>query len=457
MLLVTYQKQARSRSAREGDLTTENNEGNDITRPRSSPPKCCTYCDVCDICYFLRSCVCQDQLHFPSSPAAHLPLIARTKPNRLLMLGQRLCRPPPALVAAQREVLELWRCCLSYGIDVAVADTVVLVARAQGWWPGLAARPPPPLPPLPSSALSGAHSGAASSAVEPAEFAAAAAAAAESTFADDVDDALHGGEHTEGGRMRRRGGSGGDVDGAAADRSPFSGTSGVEEQDPTGLASTEAAAAAAVPVSAPIPPVLAFYRSLHQLACVCVPPPGRSGNPVDGNSKGGGGGGPSCADAGATENAADAGRGGNGRDNRTDFAAESCSAGGVAVDPKMWADIGDTVDAAVEASVRWLSTGGSRAGGGSGGGEGGRNIDGRGWCAKGWVDAGTLSEGATTATVVQVSGCQFFVFHVCYGATIATFVRLRGDVEMGCPVRWSMPAGDFMKWEHTGTENTRGI
>ncbi|CAN0507709.1 unnamed protein product, partial [Ectocarpus sp. 12 AP-2014] len=63
------------------------------------------------------------------------PLLGSTK--GWLALGQGSRRPLPALEAVQREVLELWRCCLSYGIDVAAADTVVLVARGQGWWPGL--------------------------------------------------------------------------------------------------------------------------------------------------------------------------------------------------------------------------------------------------------------------------------------------------------------------------------
>lgn len=41
----------------------------------------------------------------------------------------------------QREVLELWRCFLSYGIDVSSADTIVLLSRSQRWWPGLEAHP----------------------------------------------------------------------------------------------------------------------------------------------------------------------------------------------------------------------------------------------------------------------------------------------------------------------------
>ncbi|CAN0031660.1 unnamed protein product, partial [Ectocarpus fasciculatus] len=207
------------------------------------------------------------------------PLLGSTK--GWLALGQGSRRTLPALEAVQREVLELWRCCLSYGIDVAAADTVVLVARGQGWWPGLSG---------------GVGDGAAA--------------------APPVADAV----------IVERGGGGGGGGG--------SGGSGGDS----------------------LPPRLAFYRALHQLACACVLPPGgdaagRNEN-NDAETTGGGGGkaGVGAAGAGAREE------------------TESFSVGGVAVVPESWADVGDTVDAAVEAALLWLLSGARGGGGGVGGG-----------------------------------------------------------------------------------------
>lgn len=170
-------------------------------------------------------------------------------------------RPLPALEAVQREALELWRCCLSYGVDVAAADTVVLVARGQGWLPGLGVAPP---------AIAGAGAGAGVSAAD-------------------------------------AGGSGG--------------------------------------VGERLPPRLALYRALHQLACACIlPPGGKNTGRQDGAD----------IDAGGTGGKAD-GRDSGGAAEKPAAAAAVLSLGGVAVVPESWADVGDTVDAAVEAAILWLS------------------------------------------------------------------------------------------------------
>ena len=199
--------------------------------------------------------------------------------DRWLALGQGLRRPLPALEAVQREALELWRCFLSYGVDVAAADTVVLVARGQGWLPGLGVAPP---------AIGGAGAGA--------------------------------GAGVNAGGV----GGGGSVVGGVGGR---------------------------------LPPRLAFYRALHQLACACVLPPGgkntgrKKGADTDIDIDAGGGGGGGKAD----------GRDSGGAGEKPAGAAAVLSLGGVEVVPESWADVGDTVDAAVEAAILWLS--GERGGG----------------------------------------------------------------------------------------------
>ncbi|CBN79269.1 Protein of unknown function [Ectocarpus siliculosus] len=259
------------------------------------------------------------------------PLLGSTK--GWLALGQGSRRPLPALEAVQREVLELWRCCLSYGVDVAAADTVVLVARGQGWWPGL-------------SGGVGA--------------AAAAAAAAAPLVADSVTVERGGG----GG-----GGSGGGVGEEPTAAAPVGaesvsadsgvgvgdGVGGVGAQSSSGVAqSTSGGAGGGSRGGDSLPPRLAFYRALHQLACACVLPPGVSAagrNKNDGAETAGGDG--------------KAGAGAAGTGVRKE--AEGFSVGGVAVVPESWADVGDTVDAAVEGALLWLLSGvrgGGRVGGG---------------------------------------------------------------------------------------------
>lgn len=237
-----------------------------------------------------------------------LPLTIHTN-SRFLALGRGSRHRIPALEAVQREALELWRCCLSYGIDVAASDTVVLVGRGQGWLPGLGAAPP----------------------------AGAGAAAA------DV-----GGGGGGGGEGGSDGGGRGDGnDGGVGSTSP--------------------------------PPRLAFYRALHQLACACVVPPG--GNPDRAN--------------GAAKGAA-AGDG-------PETAARSL--GGVAVVPESWADVGDTVDAAVEAAILWLSSG-------SGGGVGGSGVGG----------GGAARTVGTSERALQVRGRMF---RVVVGLALNSLKRLQ--------------------------------
>ncbi|CAM9864397.1 unnamed protein product [Scytosiphon promiscuus] len=205
-----------------------------------------------------------------------------------LALGQGSNQPLPMLEAVQREVLELWRCCLSYGIDVAAADTVVLVARGQGWWPGLdsvVARP---------VLVADGESAVAAAAVEPAP---------------------------------------GDV--------------GVSVGGRDGSLS----------------PKLAFVRALHQLACACVLPPSRSSGGSAGSIAGSDGTKPA-------EGRSDRARGGPGKGPPA-AAATTLSLGGLAVVPESTADMGDTVDAAVEATLSWLLSAGRSGGGEGGAGTGG--------------------------------------------------------------------------------------
>lgn len=195
--------------------------------------------------------------------------------NRLLALGQGLRRPREPLLWMQRDVLELWRCCLSYGIDVSSADTIVLLSRSQGWWPGLEARPDA------CDAVSTGHSnGNASRLGNPAK---------KGTIAD-----VNGGE-----------------DGELA-----------------------------------ISPKLGFLRAMHQLACVCVlPPKQKEGLDMASDV-------PAVSERGTQRPAV--------RDCQEEAKGKYRAPlfqGGVSVSLDTWADVGDTVDAAVEACVRHLLSG----------------------------------------------------------------------------------------------------
>ncbi|CAN0134606.1 unnamed protein product [Ectocarpus sp. 4 AP-2014] len=260
------------------------------------------------------------------------PLLGSTK--GWLALGQGSRRPLPALDAVQREVLELWRCCLSYGIDVAAADTVVLVARGQGWWPG----------------LSGGGGG----------------GGAAPLVADNVTSERGDGGGVGGGGV---GGSVGEDPTAAAPAAAESvsagrgvgigvgggGGGGGVAQSSSGVAqSTSGGAGGGSHGGNFLSPRLAFYRALHQLACACVLPPG--GNAAGRNKNDG-------AETGSGDGKAGVGAAGAGVRKE----AEGFSVGGVMVAPESWADVGDTVDAAVEAVLLWLLSG-VRGGGGAGGG-----------------------------------------------------------------------------------------
>lgn len=231
----------------------------------------------------------------------------------------------------QREVLELWRCCLSYGVDVAAADTVVLVARGHGWWPG----------------LSGGGGGGG-----------AAPLVADAVTVERGD----GGGGVGGGVGGSVGGSVGEDPTAAAPvaAESVSAGSGVGvgvggAQSSSGVAqSTSGGAGGGSRGGDSLPPRLAFYRALHQLACTCVLPPG--GNAAGRNKNDG-------AETAGGDGKAGVGAAGAGVRKE----AEGFSVGGVVVVPESWADVGDTVDAAVEAVLLWLLSG-VRGGGGVGGG-----------------------------------------------------------------------------------------
>lgn len=250
-------------------------------------------------------------------PCPHLPhrplCLTRTLGSRLLALGRGLHRPHPALQSAQREVLEVWRCCLSYGIDVASTDIVMLAASEQDWWPGVSSPAAPSSPPL---VAAGGH-----------RTTSASPAAAISSISTDnraVPDSAAG---------RILDGSAGASGGTAAE--------GATE----GGAGADADAGGAVMA---IPPGLPFLRALHQLTCACVIPPGHGGNTHGrvGEKPGG------DVVLGGSGGEAGGSRGGTGQGNGED------SIGGVEIAPEMWAHIGDTVDAAVEAVVLWLFGGG---------------------------------------------------------------------------------------------------
>lgn len=96
---------------------------------------------------------------------------------------------------------------------------------------------------------------------------------------------------------------------------------------------------------------MTFYRALHQLACACVLPPGGKSNCR------------SIADVAVCGEVDEQNsRAGGGRAGK---AAEGLSFGGVAVVPESWADVGDTVDAAAEAAILWILSGGGGVGGGA--------------------------------------------------------------------------------------------
>lgn len=176
----------------------------------------------------------------------------------------------------QREVLELWRCCLSYGIDVSSADTVVLLSRSQGWWPGLEAHPD--VSSLSSGAVSTGHSNSNASCLgNPAK---------KGTMVD-----VNGGREGE----------------------------------------------------LVIPPKLGFLRAMHQLACVCVLPlKQKEGLEIDGDV-------PTVSERDSQRPAV--------RDSQREAKEKDRAPlllGDVSVSLDTWADVGDTVDAAVEACVRRL-------------------------------------------------------------------------------------------------------
>lgn len=218
----------------------------------------------------------------------------------------------------QRETLELWRCCLSYGIDVAAADTVVLVARGQGWWPGLSITPP----------------------------VAAAASAGAGAIAGAVDVRVGGGGSSAGGAGVVTGGDGSGLPGISEDGSAGAGAAGAAKSAPADGGSDVGGVS--------LPPRLTFYRALHQLACACVLPPGGSNS----------------GSVGKRDEQISRVEGG-----RAEKAAEVLSLGGVAVVPESWADVGDTVDAAVEAAILWLLSGGGGSGAAKGGARTERTAD----------------------------------------------------------------------------------
>ncbi|CAB1100251.1 unnamed protein product [Ectocarpus sp. CCAP 1310/34] len=265
------------------------------------------------------------------------PLLGSTK--GWLALGQGSRRPLPALEAVQREVLELWRCCLSYGIDVAAADTVVLVARGQGWWPGLSV-----------GGVGGGVGGGGGGAP---------------LVADTVTV-----ERGDGG-----GGSGGGVGGSVGE-DPTAATPVAAKSLPVGVGvggarSTSGGASGGSRGGDSVPPRLAFYRALHQLACACVLPPG--GNAAGRNKNDG-------AETAGGDGKAGVGAAGAGLRKE----AEGFSVGGVVVVPESWADVGDTVDAAVEAVLLWLL----------------RSVRGGGG-----VDGGGTAETAQQAAAVHLVAC----------------------------------------------------
>ncbi|CAM9227647.1 unnamed protein product, partial [Ectocarpus sp. 13 AM-2016] len=235
--------------------------------------------------------------------------------------------------AVQREVLELWRCCLSYGIDVAAADTVVLAARGQGWWPGLS--------------VDGGGGGGAPLVANAVTV-----------------------ERGDGGGGGSGGGVGGSVDEDPTAAAPVAaesvsagsgvvvggGVGGSGAQSSCGVAQSKSGGAGGGGSRGgdSLPPRLAFYRALHQLACACVLPSG--GNAAGRNKN---------DDAETAGGDGKAGVGAAGAGVRKE--AEGFSVGGVVVVPESWADVGDTVDAAVEAVLLWLLSG-VRGGGGVGGG-----------------------------------------------------------------------------------------
>lgn len=217
----------------------------------------------------------------------------------------------PLLQATQCEVLELWRACLSYGIDVNSADTVALISRGQGWWPGATI----PVPPSTSASLGGRN---------PAE---SGTGAATRGGKDDLSSGVmpHG---------RGRGG-GGREDAA---------------EETVGSAPTRAAAHAAGPRArgwrGPGPSV-SLYRALHQLTCACVLPP--SAESGGGDSKG-----PKDGAFGIGGDRRDEGREPSANGGTGGPAPVTSLVGGIECDLELWAGVGDMVDSAVEAAVVFL-------------------------------------------------------------------------------------------------------
>ena len=170
------------------------------------------------------------------------------------------------------------------------------MARGQGWWPGLDVRPNG------DSLGSGAHSAAAT----PVN--------------------VSGGNYTVEGRGG--GGKGGN-------------TSDQDASDVSLL--DDAAFGLDVGVAAAVmTPRLAFLRAMHQLACVCVLPPRQK------SAKG---------DGGAAVGRSDSRRPAAVRDDDGEAKKKdpvSYVLGGVSVATETWTDVGDTVDAAVESSLRRL-------------------------------------------------------------------------------------------------------
>ena len=181
-------------------------------------------------------------------------------------------------------------------------------------------------------------------------------------------------------------GGGGGVD-AGSDDSGVSSGGGAPVSAPAAAVTVAITTAAAAPAAAAlagtesIPQRLALYRALHQLACACVLPPGTKAV----NTSGGGD--RTTDTAGAKEGESKGGAGGKKNKNVGGDNDAAVSVGGVAVFPTAWAEVGDTVDAAVEATVLWLLGGGNACAAERGGGR---------------TSQGAIWEGATAERALEV-------------------------------------------------------